>query len=76
MMVLYDKLYRSDNFSSISLRDYIPALLADLFHNPAWRFKPPWQPPIFSSLYSRNTLASPRRSASSISSSRRALPSV
>ena len=32
MMVLYDKLYRSDNFSDVSLRDYIPALLAEILN--------------------------------------------
>ena len=41
MMVLYDKLYRSQDFSSVSLQEYIPALLKkiiDLFpHNSSIR---------------------------------------
>jgi PAS domain S-box-containing protein len=32
MMVLYDKLYRSENYSSVSLREYIPSLLAEILN--------------------------------------------
>ncbi len=33
MMVLYDKLYRSDNFQNISLKDYIPSLVDEIIDN-------------------------------------------
>jgi PAS domain S-box-containing protein len=33
MMVLYDKLYRSPDFSSVSLRDYLPALVGEIVKN-------------------------------------------
>jgi PAS domain S-box-containing protein len=33
MMVLYDKLYRSDNFKEISIREYVSALTAEIIRN-------------------------------------------
>ncbi len=32
MMVLYDKLYRSDNFHEVSVKDYIPSLIDEIFN--------------------------------------------
>ncbi|PKL16077.1 MAG: hypothetical protein CVV49_18075 [Spirochaetae bacterium HGW-Spirochaetae-5] len=33
MMVLYDKLYRSDNFNEVSISEYLPGLIAEITEN-------------------------------------------